>query len=206
MRALRGARVVPVVRLTHRPMKTFVGMKHRPEFEVVDWRQLGGDGGNVICRPADAAAHGGPRRSRSRQAGDGTGRRRSRSLTALERRSRHARRARRSLGAVDVRADGRRNSLVSNQLSEGRNAPRSFLIFGQRVMPDLFWDIETRSAASLRLVGRVELRRASDHRNALPLLRRRRRRGADLEHLCSEPKPSARSRSSPPRAIRPTGG
>ena len=58
MRALRGARVVPVVRLTHRPMKTFVGMKHRPEFEIVDWRKLGGDGGNVLERPAGAAAHG----------------------------------------------------------------------------------------------------------------------------------------------------
>jgi len=41
MRALRGSRVVPLVRLTHRPMKTFVGMKHRPEFEVIGWRQLG---------------------------------------------------------------------------------------------------------------------------------------------------------------------
>ena len=52
MRALRGAKVVPVVRLTHRPMKTFVGMKHRPEFEIVDWRKLGGDGGgNVLGGP-----------------------------------------------------------------------------------------------------------------------------------------------------------
>ena len=52
MRALRGAKVVPVVRLTHRPMKTFVGMKHRPEFEIVDWRQLGGDGGgNALGGP-----------------------------------------------------------------------------------------------------------------------------------------------------------
>jgi hypothetical protein len=45
MRALRGTRVVPLVRLTHRPMKTAFGMKHRPEFEVVGWRNLGGDGG-----------------------------------------------------------------------------------------------------------------------------------------------------------------
>ena len=44
MRALRGARVVPVVRLAHRPMKTAFGMKHRPEFEVIDWKQWGGDG------------------------------------------------------------------------------------------------------------------------------------------------------------------
>jgi hypothetical protein len=51
MRMLRGARVVPVVKLTHRPMKTFVGMKHRPEFEVVGWRQLGGEGGNNLRAP-----------------------------------------------------------------------------------------------------------------------------------------------------------
>jgi hypothetical protein len=51
MRALRGARVVPVVKLTHRPMKTFVGMKSRPEFEVVGWRQRGGDSGNTLTSP-----------------------------------------------------------------------------------------------------------------------------------------------------------
>jgi hypothetical protein len=45
MRALRGARVVPLVKLTHRPMKTAFGMKHRPEFEIVSWRNLGGDSG-----------------------------------------------------------------------------------------------------------------------------------------------------------------
>ena len=50
MRALRGARVVPVVKLSHRPMKTAFGMKHRPEFEVVDWKQRGGDGG-IIAGP-----------------------------------------------------------------------------------------------------------------------------------------------------------
>jgi hypothetical protein len=49
--ALRNARVVPVVRLTHRPMKTFAGMKHRPEFEIVEWRKPGGDGGNVLANP-----------------------------------------------------------------------------------------------------------------------------------------------------------
>jgi hypothetical protein len=47
MRALRGARVVPIVRLAHRPMKTSFGMKHRPEFEVIEWRQMGG-GGNAV--------------------------------------------------------------------------------------------------------------------------------------------------------------
>ena len=50
MRALRGAGVVPVVRLAHRPMKTAFGVKHRPEFEVVEWRQWGG-GGSAIAAP-----------------------------------------------------------------------------------------------------------------------------------------------------------
>lgn len=50
MRTLRGERVVPVVRLSRRPMKTFVGWKQRPEFEVVDWRRLG-DGGGPLAGP-----------------------------------------------------------------------------------------------------------------------------------------------------------
>ena len=44
MRALRGARVLPLVRLGHRPMKTSFGMKHRPEFEIVGWKRPGDDG------------------------------------------------------------------------------------------------------------------------------------------------------------------
>jgi hypothetical protein len=47
MRALRGERVVALVRLSTRPMKTTnFGMKTRPEFEIVGWRLLGGGGGN----------------------------------------------------------------------------------------------------------------------------------------------------------------
>jgi hypothetical protein len=42
MRLLRGVKVVPLVRLNHRPMKTSFGMKHRPDFTIVDWRKLGG--------------------------------------------------------------------------------------------------------------------------------------------------------------------
>ena len=41
MRLLRGAHVVPVVKLSHRPMKTFVGMKHRPHFEILDFAKAG---------------------------------------------------------------------------------------------------------------------------------------------------------------------
>jgi hypothetical protein len=50
MRALRGTRVVPVVKLMHRPMKTQFGMRNRPEFEIVGWRQMGEDG-NAITGP-----------------------------------------------------------------------------------------------------------------------------------------------------------
>jgi hypothetical protein len=47
MRTLRGGRVVPMVKPTHRPMKTSFGMKHRPELEIVGWRTLGSDGGGA---------------------------------------------------------------------------------------------------------------------------------------------------------------
>ena len=41
MRALRGANVVPVVELSAKPMKTKFGMKQRPHFKIIDWRELG---------------------------------------------------------------------------------------------------------------------------------------------------------------------
>ena len=44
MRQLRGANVVPVVKLDSKPMKTKFGQKQRPEFTIVEWRQLGGGG------------------------------------------------------------------------------------------------------------------------------------------------------------------
>ena len=42
MRALRGDRVVPVVKLDSKPMSTQFGVKQRPEFTILDWRELGG--------------------------------------------------------------------------------------------------------------------------------------------------------------------
>jgi hypothetical protein len=48
MRALRGAHVLPVVKLSHRPMKTKFGMKRRPEFEIAGWR---GGPGNALSGP-----------------------------------------------------------------------------------------------------------------------------------------------------------
>jgi hypothetical protein len=43
MRALRGGEpVVPVVRLSSKPMKTRYGMKSRPSFDIIDWKTPGG--------------------------------------------------------------------------------------------------------------------------------------------------------------------
>jgi hypothetical protein len=44
-RMLRNARVVPLVRLEQRPFKTSFGMRSRPHFEILEWRQFGEDGG-----------------------------------------------------------------------------------------------------------------------------------------------------------------
>jgi hypothetical protein len=52
MRALRGARVVPIVTLDSKPMPTAFGLKRRPEFTIVQWRDLGdGDGENNLSAP-----------------------------------------------------------------------------------------------------------------------------------------------------------
>ena len=48
MRQLRGELVVPLVKLDSKPMKTKWGTKQRPDFKIVDWRQLGGGGGGNI--------------------------------------------------------------------------------------------------------------------------------------------------------------
>jgi hypothetical protein len=42
MRAMRGDHVVPLVELTNKPMKTKHGQKLRPDFKVIEWRDLGG--------------------------------------------------------------------------------------------------------------------------------------------------------------------
>jgi hypothetical protein len=42
MGMLRGAHVVPVVELSSKEMKTKFGTKMRPDFPVIEWRQLGG--------------------------------------------------------------------------------------------------------------------------------------------------------------------
>jgi hypothetical protein len=42
MRLLRGARVVPVVKLDERPFRTSFGPRRRPEFAIISWRVIGG--------------------------------------------------------------------------------------------------------------------------------------------------------------------
>jgi hypothetical protein len=42
MRSLRAENVAPIVKLAAKPMKTQYGMKQRPDFDVVEFRSLGG--------------------------------------------------------------------------------------------------------------------------------------------------------------------
>jgi hypothetical protein len=51
-RMLRGTRVMPMVLLSERPMKTNYGMGLRPHFEIVDWKTPGGDAQMVPAKPA----------------------------------------------------------------------------------------------------------------------------------------------------------
>jgi hypothetical protein len=60
MRALRGAAVFPVVALESRPMKTQFGTKLRPEFSIIDWRDLGGTGKPALESTPPRAIEGTP--------------------------------------------------------------------------------------------------------------------------------------------------
>jgi hypothetical protein len=52
-RALRGAGLVPLIKLTTAPMVTRFGKRQRPAFEITGWRRLGGD---LPQEPAPALA------------------------------------------------------------------------------------------------------------------------------------------------------
>jgi hypothetical protein len=52
MRALRGTRVMPIVGLSERPMKTNFGMRKRPHFEIIGWKTPGEDAQAVPAKPA----------------------------------------------------------------------------------------------------------------------------------------------------------
>src|SRR5262249_4126696 len=47
MRVLRGANVAPILKLSAKPMKTKFGVKMRPDFEIVEFREIGGGGQSV---------------------------------------------------------------------------------------------------------------------------------------------------------------
>jgi hypothetical protein len=48
MRVLRGTNVAPIVKLSSKPMKTKFGVKMRPDFEIVEFREIGGGGGQPV--------------------------------------------------------------------------------------------------------------------------------------------------------------
>jgi hypothetical protein len=64
MRALRGVNVFPLVTLDSKTMKTQFGTKLRPEFTIMDWRDLGGSG-NPVLESAPQRAIGKPVRTPS---------------------------------------------------------------------------------------------------------------------------------------------
>jgi hypothetical protein len=51
MRMLRGARVMPLVALSSKPMKTKFKMSERPDFQIVSWHLPGGDEGLLSTHP-----------------------------------------------------------------------------------------------------------------------------------------------------------
>ena len=62
MRQMRGANVVPIVKLDSQAMKTKFGQKIRPEFTILEWRQLGSAEGKD-ANPAGSIEHQGGRKS-----------------------------------------------------------------------------------------------------------------------------------------------
>jgi hypothetical protein len=51
MRKLRGERVIPVVELSSKSMKTKWGMKLRPDFRIIDWVNFSGPATPAISGP-----------------------------------------------------------------------------------------------------------------------------------------------------------
>jgi len=58
MQAMRGGSVFPLVKLTDAPLRTRFGMKRRPHFEILEWRELGG--ASLKSQPAPRLTHGYP--------------------------------------------------------------------------------------------------------------------------------------------------
>jgi len=60
MRAMRGANVSPIVELREARTKTRFGMKSRPEFDIVGWREYGAPEAPQLPAPtATAQSHNG---------------------------------------------------------------------------------------------------------------------------------------------------
>jgi hypothetical protein len=59
MRALRGSRVMPIINLSERPMKTPFGMRRRPHFEIIGWKTPGdvpmGSGNHIAAGSAPSS-------------------------------------------------------------------------------------------------------------------------------------------------------
>ena len=59
MHILRGANVAPILKLSSKPMKTKFGTKMRPDFEIVEFREIGGGGGPVAQIESPKSGSGG---------------------------------------------------------------------------------------------------------------------------------------------------
>ena len=47
MKVLRGTSVAPIVKLSSKPMRTGFGTKMRPDFEIIEFREIRGGGGSA---------------------------------------------------------------------------------------------------------------------------------------------------------------
>jgi hypothetical protein len=68
MRKLRGENVYPVIMLSSKSMKTKSGIKQRPDFEIVDWRTLGGSAPAIAPAPVNMLPGGACQASRQNPA------------------------------------------------------------------------------------------------------------------------------------------
>ena len=156
MRALRGIRVMPVVNLSERPFKTNFGMRRRPHFDIVGWKTPGDD--KAIPGQADHAAAFGPgvalllRRllhRTNKQSGPALP---GQAEAAGESRQRNAHRhGRREAGDQSEILDDR--SLVERAATRGGLVALRTLRSRRNDMRTVVWDLETRSAVSLRECG-----------------------------------------------------
>jgi hypothetical protein len=46
---MRGEKVIPMIELSSKPMRTRFGMKSRPDFKILDWVNFGGPSASAIA-------------------------------------------------------------------------------------------------------------------------------------------------------------